>query len=76
MLGWFPESPEFRNTRGLILSRLSRNQEAVVDLQFAAAKLANPKASRLLLAKIYDELGQLKLAEQQRRLVGAEQTQK
>ena len=72
VLVWFPENPEYRNTRGLILARLGRNQEAVADLQFAAAKLANPKETRLLLAKVYEALGKSKLAEQQRRLAGVE----
>ncbi len=64
----FSEMPEFRNTRGLILARLGRNPEAAVDLKFAVGKLSEPKASRLLLAKVYEALGKPKLAEQQRRL--------
>ena len=67
----FSEMPEFRNTRGLILARLGRNQEAVVDLKFAVGKLPEPKSSRLLLAKVYDALGKTQLADQQRRLAEA-----
>jgi len=64
----FPDSPEFRNTRGRILARLGRNEAAAVDLKFAAAELANPAETRLVLAKVYDALGKTQLAEQQRRL--------
>ena len=64
----FHESPEFRNIRGRILARLGRNAEAVVDLQFAAAKLPNPAETRLTLANVYDAMGKSQLAEQQRRL--------
>jgi tetratricopeptide (TPR) repeat protein len=64
----FPDSPEFRNTRGRILARLGQNKAAAVDLEFAAAKLANPAETRLMLAKAYDALGKTQLAEQQRRL--------
>ena len=71
----FSEMPEFRNTRGIILARLGRYREAVVDLKFAVEKLPNSKSSRLLLAKAYEALGKAPLAEQQRRLAeGASQT--
>ena len=73
VLDWFPENPEFRNTRGVILARFGRNQEAVADLQFAATKLASPKETRLLLAKVYEALGKTKLDEQQRRLAESDQ---
>ena len=63
------------NTRGVILARLGRHQEAVADLQFTAAKLANTKEPRLLLAKVYEALGKTKPAEQQRRLAEAGQVQ-
>ena len=66
----FPDSPEFRNTRGLMLARLGRNQAAAADLQYAADKLAEPRETRLALAKVYDALGKKKSAEEQRRLAG------
>ncbi len=63
-----PQSPVFRNTRGVILAQLGLHQEAVADLQYAAAKLPEPKATHLLLATVYEALNQPKLAEKHRRL--------
>ena len=67
-LDQFPENPEYRNTRGLLLARLGQNKAAAADLEYAVAKLPNPSASRLELAKVYDALGKPQLADQQRRL--------
>ena len=64
----FPDNPGFRDTRGRVLARLGRNENAAADLEFAAARLANPAEARMALAKVYDALGKKQLAEQQRRL--------
>lgn len=69
LVAQFPDCPEYRDTRGRILARLGRRQAAAADLEFAAAKLANPSETRLALAEIYDAMGKTQLAEQQRRLV-------
>ena len=63
-----PDNPGFRDTRGRVLARLGRNENAAADLEFAAARLANPAEARMALAKVYDALGKKQLAEQQRRL--------
>ena len=64
----FPDNPGFRDTRGRVLARLGRNENAAADLEFAAARLAKPAETRMALAKVYDALGRTQLAEQQRRL--------
>jgi len=71
VLDEFPENPEFRNTRGLLLARLGQNKAAAADLEFAVTKLTNAAASRLELAKVYDALGKSQQAEQQRKLANA-----
>jgi Flp pilus assembly protein TadD len=68
ILDQFPENPEYRNTRGLLLARLGQNQAAAADLAYAVTKLPSPSDSRLELAKVYDALGKSQLADQQRRL--------
>lgn len=72
----FPDSPDFRNTRGRILARLGRNQDAVEDLKFAAERFPEATDSadaRRTLAQVYDALGKPKQAEQQRFLAGLPQ---
>lgn len=65
----FPDSPEFRNIRGLLLARLGQNKAAVADLEYAVSKLPDPAPeTRMALAKAYEALGKSHLAEQQRRL--------
>ena len=64
----FPENPQFRDTRGRIMARLSRNGEAADDLEFAVSKLAQPAETRMVLATVYDALGKPLLANEQRRL--------
>ena len=64
----FPDSAEYRATRGQILARLGQNQAAVEDLKFATTKLPNPAETRRMLAKAYDALGKTQLAAEQRRL--------
>ena len=67
----FPDNPDFRSIRGLILARLGRNQQAVEDLAFAAPRMQDPVETLQALAKVYDALGKPQLAEQQRRLARA-----
>ena len=53
----YPYEPVFRDTRGQILVRLGRNQEALADLEFAATRLADSKDTKLVLSKVYAALG-------------------
>ncbi|MEI6076703.1 MAG: tetratricopeptide repeat protein [Verrucomicrobiota bacterium] len=64
----FPNNPDFRNTRGMVLFRLGQYSAAVPDLEFAAAKLAHPVETRQILAQAYDALGKPQLAARQRQL--------
>ena len=67
----FPDDPNFLFTRGKIMVRLGRYQEALPDLEFAAPRLSDQQDARLQLATVYDALGKTKLAEEQRRLAKA-----
>jgi tetratricopeptide (TPR) repeat protein len=53
----YPDQALFRATRGQILVRLGRYSEAVPDLEFAAAGLADPTEDRQALAKADAALG-------------------
>jgi len=53
----FPVDPGIRDTRGQILAKLGRNQEALADLEFAAPRLRNSLETRQVLAKVYAALG-------------------
>jgi predicted Zn-dependent protease len=68
VLDQFPSNPEYRSTRGQMLIRLGRNRDAAKDLEFAVAHLADAAELRLTLAKVYDTLGEAKLAQKQRQL--------
>jgi predicted Zn-dependent protease len=65
----FPEDPNFRDTRGLILAKLGHNEAAADDLEFAAAKLPNSKEARMALVNVYNAMGKTQMAEAERRLV-------
>ena len=49
----FPDNPGFRETRGQILVRLGRWQEAVADLEFALPSQASKRATHKALAEAY-----------------------
>jgi predicted Zn-dependent protease len=58
-----PETPQFRETRGQILVRLSRWREAVADLEAALWAIRGSSRIHASLARAYDELGDPDLAE-------------
>jgi tetratricopeptide (TPR) repeat protein len=67
----FPDQPNFRETRGQILVKLHRWQEAVIDLEFALPKLGPARATHEALAEAYRALGSQSLADQHLRLAKA-----
>jgi len=62
----FPAQANFRETRGQILVKLGRYQEAVTDLEMALAALPGTPAIHEALAKAYDALGDKELAARHR----------
>ena len=61
-LAKFPNNPSFRETRGEILVRSGRSQEAIADLEFALPLLASKRAAHKALAEAYRSLGLRDLA--------------
>jgi tetratricopeptide (TPR) repeat protein len=57
-----PEDFHFRETRGQILVRLGKWQEAIPDLEFAANGLPLSRDVHLALANAYDGIGEKELA--------------
>ncbi len=57
-----PDDYRFRETRGQILVRLGKWQEAVTDLEFAVNGMPDSREIHLSLAKAYDALGDEQLA--------------
>ncbi len=68
--GRFADTPAFRDTRGRVLVKLGRYQEAVGHLEFASSRLAGATASHLALATAYEALGRPESASAQRQLAG------
>jgi len=66
----FPQEPNFRDTRGQILVKLGRWEEAVKDLEFALPLLPvkDKSATHTALAKAYRALNMPKLAAEHERL--------
>jgi tetratricopeptide (TPR) repeat protein len=67
-----PKDFRYRETRGQILVRLGRWQEAVDDLEYAANGMPSSKEIHLALAKAYDALGDRQLAQVHRQHAGVE----
>ena len=63
-----PQDAQFRSTRGLVLLKLGRYEEAVADLQASIPRLNNKRSSRLALAEAYRHLNMKDLADEQERL--------
>jgi len=63
-----PNEANFRETRGQILVKLGRWQEAVVDLEYALPLLRSPRLTHAALAEAYRGLGSQELALQHQRL--------
>jgi len=57
LLAKYPNAIGLRDTRGQILARLGRNQEAESDLEYSVNNQSSPAESRAMLAKIYTALG-------------------
>jgi tetratricopeptide (TPR) repeat protein len=64
----FPNNPSFRETRGEILVRSGRPQEAIADLEFALPLLSSQRAAHTALAQAYRALGLRELAANHERL--------
>ena len=64
----FPDQPHFRDTRGQILVKLGRWQEAVKDLELALPQLRDKAATHAALAQAYRNLGMPKLEADHERL--------
>jgi tetratricopeptide (TPR) repeat protein len=64
----YPNEPEVRNTRGIILAHLGRSEEAVKDLEFALPNLRDKSATHTALALAYRNLGLTELADEHERL--------
>lgn len=58
----YPFDAGLRDTRGEILAKLGRNEEAVADLEYAVPRLANSAESQQLLNKLYAALGRAPVA--------------
>lgn len=63
-----PNRAEFRETRGQILYRLGRHQEALADLEFALRLLPRQPPLHAALAEVYTALGDPSLAARHRAL--------
>lgn len=68
VLARWPDQPNYRDTRGQILMRLGRWQEACLDLEAALPRMTNKKSTHQALAEAYQHLGQTEKAAQHRRL--------
>lgn len=64
----YPNEPDVRNTRGVILAQLGRSDEAVKDLEFALPKLRDKRSTHTALARAYRHLGLDKLAAEHEQL--------
>ncbi len=62
----WPEQPHFRDTRGQVLVKLGRYQEALVDLELAQRGLPDNAALHAALATAYEKLGMPGIAERHR----------
>jgi tetratricopeptide (TPR) repeat protein len=63
----WPSEPQFRDTRGQMLTRLGRWEEARADLEAALPGVAYPGKTHRALAEVYERLGKLNLAAEHRR---------
>lgn len=67
-----PQDPRIRETRGQILVKLERWQEALVDLEIALRDLAGNPELHATLALVYEKLGDKQMAEQHRQRTDAQ----
>jgi Flp pilus assembly protein TadD len=71
VLDKYPNGANYRETRGQILVKLGRWQEAVLDLEYALPKLSAKRSTHSALADAYAGLGSGELAAQHQRLAQA-----
>lgn len=64
----YPQSPEFRDTRGHVYIALERWQEAATDLEAALPVLGNRVETHEALSQVYEKLGSVEIASQHRKL--------
>ena len=64
----FPDQPHFRDTRGQVLVKLGRWDDAVKDLEYALPRLNDKSATHTALAQVYENLGLRDLAAEHERL--------
>ena len=62
-----PDKPQFRETRGQVLVRLGRWEEALLDLEAALPAFPNDAGVHQALAETYEHLGKLDKAAAHRR---------
>jgi tetratricopeptide (TPR) repeat protein len=67
----WPNQPRFRNTRGHILAKLGRWQEAVTDLEASLDSLPDKSNAHRTLAEAYDHLGLPAMAAKHQSLAAA-----
>jgi tetratricopeptide (TPR) repeat protein len=70
-VGRQPAQVSFRYTRGFILTRLMRWQEALRDLEFCLPAMKDNPTLHQMLAEVYEQIGQPEVAEKHRRLGAA-----
>jgi Flp pilus assembly protein TadD len=63
-----PRNVHFRDTRGHVLAKLNRWQDAVVELEQAVNGLPGNRGTHAVLAQTYDNLGNKELADAHRSL--------
>jgi tetratricopeptide (TPR) repeat protein len=63
-----PDEPRFRDTRGRVLLKMGRWNEAVADLEAVLASRAKPAGLHEALARAYEGLGETTMAAEHRRL--------
>jgi Flp pilus assembly protein TadD len=71
-----PRDPNFRDTRGQILAKMGRHQEAIIDLEAALPFSGNSAALHRTMADVYTHLGLPKLAAEHERLAPAKTPKK
>lgn len=67
VLGRFPSEPYFRDTRGHVLARLGRWQEAALEFERSLPALAKNPGTHEAMARAYRELGMTELANEHAR---------
>jgi tetratricopeptide (TPR) repeat protein len=67
-----PDEIEFHHTRGMILIRMEKWSDAVIELERSLSTHDKDKETRIALATAYEKLGLVDLANEQRKLITAD----